>query len=150
MGADVVIDYTTQQFEDHVRDMDGVFDLLGGDTLVKSFGVVKPGTTVVSVAALPEPQTATKDLGRPLLAALFWLVSYRLRAAARRHRAKCRFLFMHPSGSELEELGNLIDAGKLTPVIDRVFPSSEIADAFAYLESGRAKGKVVVRMVPRD
>lgn len=146
LGADVVIDYTTQQFEDHVSGMDSVFDLLGGNTLIKSFGVVKPAATVVSVAALPEPQTATKDLGRPLLAALFWLVSYRLRAAARRHKARYRFLFMHPSGSELEELGSLIDAGKLTPVIDRVFPFDKIADAFAYLESGRAKGKVVVRM----
>lgn len=150
LGADVVIDYTTQRFEEHIRGMDGVFDLLGGDTLVKSFGVVKPGATVVSVAALPEPQTATRDLGRPLLAALFWFVSYRLRAAARRQGAKYRFLFMHPSGSELEELARLIDAGKLIPVIDRVFPFSEIAKAFAYLESGRAKGKVVVLMREED
>lgn len=147
LGADVVIDYTKQDFSDHVRDMDGVFDLLGGETLVKSFGVVKPGATVVSVAALPEPQTALKDLGRgPALAALFWLASYRLRAQARRHGARYRFLFMHPSGVELAELGRLIEGGKLEPVIDRIFPFDQVHDAFAYLESGRAKGKVVVRM----
>lgn len=147
LGADIVIDYTAQDFTDHVRDMDGVFDLLGGETLSKSFGVVKPGATVVSVAALPEPQTALKDLGRgPLLAALFWFASYGLRAQARRHDARYRFLFMHPSGSELAELGQLIDQGRLEPVIDRVFPFEDIGDAFAYLESGRAKGKVVVRM----
>lgn len=147
LGADVVVDYTTQAFTDHVSGMDGVFDLLGGDTLSQSFGVVKPGATVVSVAALPEPQTALKDLDRGrALAALFWLVSYGLRTQARKHGARYRFLFMHPSGEELAELAGLIADGKLEPVIDRVFPFEQIGDAFAYLESGRAKGKVVVRM----
>lgn len=148
LGADVVIDYTVQDFTDHVRDMDGVFDLLGGETLSKSFSVVKPGATVVSVAALPEPQTALKDLGRgPLLAALFWFASYGLRAQARKHGARYRFLFMHPSGAELAELAQLIEQGVLNPVIDRIFPFEQIGDAFAYLESGRAKGKIVVRMM---
>ncbi|MCW4460625.1 NADP-dependent oxidoreductase [Sphingomonas sp. BT-65] len=147
LGADVVIDYTAQDFADQVRDMDGVFDLVGGDTLAKSFGVVKPGAKVVSVAALPEPQTAFKDLNRgPALAALFWLASYTLRARARRHGATYRYLFMHPSGSELTELARLIEQGKLEPVIDRVFPFDQIGEAFAHLESGRAKGKVVVRI----
>lgn len=147
MGADVVIDYTTQRFEDHVRDMDGVFDLIGGDTLDKAFGVMKPGATLVSVAALPEPETARKDLGRGHgLQALFWLISLGLRIKARRHGARYRFLFMHPSSAELAELAALVDEGKLTPVIDRVFPFEEVGAAFAYLESGRAKGKVVVQM----
>lgn len=147
LGADQVIDYTTQQFEDHVRDVDGVFDLLGGETLNKAFGVVKPGGLVVSVAAMPEPQTALKDLGRGKgLAALFWVASLPLRLRARRHGVRYRFLFMHPSGSELAELAALIEAGKLEPVIDRVFEFDRTADAFAYLEAGRAKGKVVVRI----
>jgi alcohol dehydrogenase len=147
LGADVVIDYTAQRFEDHVRGMDGVFDLIGGDTLEQAFGVVKRGGTVVSVAALPEPQTALKDLGRGMgLAALFWAVSWRLRAQARKHGVRYRFLFMHPSGAELTELGQLVETRQLTPVIDRVVPFEAIGEAFAYLESGRAKGKVVVRM----
>ncbi len=147
LGADVVIDYTTQRFEDHVRDMDGVFDLIGGETLHKSFQVVKPGRTVVSIAGLPEPETARKDLGRgTALAALFWFASLGLRLRARRHDARYRFLFMHPSGAELAELGRLVETGLLHPVIDRVFPLAEIDRAFAYLESGHAKGKVVVRI----
>ncbi|MCP3731632.1 NADP-dependent oxidoreductase [Sphingomonas sp. MG17] len=147
LGADVVIDYTAQRFEDHVSGMDGVFDLIGGETLEQAFGVVKRGGTVVSVAALPEPQTALKDLGRGMgLAALFWAVSWRLRAQARKHGVRYRFLFMHPSGAELAELGQLVETRQLTPVIDRVVPFEAIGDAFAYLESGRAKGKVVVRM----
>lgn len=150
LGADVVIDYTTQKFEDHVHGMDGVFDLLGGETLAKSFGVVKRGGKVVSIAGMPEPQTARKDLGRgPLLAALFWLASFSLRAQARKHGVSYRYLFMHPSGSQLAELGQLIEQKKLEPITDRVFPFAEIGEAFAYLEAGRAKGKVVVRMLDR-
>lgn len=148
LGADRVIDYTTERFQDQLRDMDGAFDLMGGETLEATFGVVRRGGTVVSISGLPEPQTARKDLGMgPLMAAVFWLVSRRLRAAARRHGVKYRFLFMHPSGSELAELARLIEEGRLEPVIDRVFPFAEIGEAMAYLESGRAKGKVVVRMV---
>lgn len=147
LGADRVIDYTTDNFEDQVRDMDGVFDLLGGDTLLKSFGVVKRGGTVVSIAGLPEPVTARKDLGRgPILATLFWIASFRFRAEARKHGVTYRYLFMHPSGAELAELAHLIEAGTLQPVIDRVFPFKEIDQAFAYLEAGHAKGKVVVTM----
>lgn len=148
LGADVVIDYTTQAFEDLLRDMDGVFDLLGGETLKESFRVVKRGGKVVSIAGMPEPETARKDLGRgPLLVTLFWLASYRLRAEARKHGVSYRYLFMHPSGPELAELAGLIEEKTLEPVIDRVFPFAEIGDAFAYLEAGHAKGKVVVRML---
>ena len=147
LGADLVIDYTTQRFEDHVRDVDGVFDLIGGETLKTSFGVVKRGGTVVSIAGLPEPRTARKDLGRGLgLAILFGIVSLGLRVRAWKRGVHYRYLFMHPSGTELAELARLIDDGKLKPITDRVFPFADIGQAFAYLESGRAKGKVVVRM----
>ncbi len=147
LGADVVIDYTSQDFTDHVRGMDGAFDLMGGETLDKVFSVVRPGGKVVTVAGLPEPLTARKDLDRGAgLAALFWLASYRLRARARRHGVGYRFLFMHPSGPELAELAGLIESGTLAPVIDKVFPFAEIDTAFAYLEAGHAKGKVIVRM----
>jgi alcohol dehydrogenase len=147
LGADEVIDYTAQRFVGRVRDMDGVFDLVGGETLDQSFGVVKRGAKVVTVVATPEPETATRDLGRGrALAALFWLASLSLRRKARRQGGQYRFLFMHPSGAELAELTRLVEAGKLQPIVDRVFPFGEIAEAFAYLETGRAKGKVVVRM----
>ncbi|MFM5954515.1 MAG: NADP-dependent oxidoreductase [Novosphingobium sp.] len=147
LGADEVIDYTSQRLEDHVSGVDGVFDLIGGDTLTKAFGVVKPGGMVLSVAALPEPQTALKDLKMGLgYAALFWLISLPLRLRAWRHGARYRFLFMHPSGPELDELGRMVEDSRLAPVIDRVFPFAELPQALAYLEQGRAKGKVVVQM----
>ncbi len=145
LGADVVIDYSRERFEDHLTGYDCAFDLIGGDTLSRLFQVLKPGARVVSVAGLPEPQTARKDLGRgPALAALFWLASLGIRLRAARHGASYRFLFMHPSGSDLAHLASLIDAGKLDVIVDRIFPFADTKQAMAYLETGRAKGKVVV------
>ena len=147
LGADVVIDYTHQRFEEVLHDYDGVFDLLGGDNLARSFSVVKRGGTVVSIAGIPEPETARRDLGRgSALAALFWIVSFGTRRTAARHGVRYRYLFMHPSGSDLEAIAALIDAKKIEVVIDQIFPFAKTKEALAYLEGGRAKGKVVVSM----
>ena len=146
LGADRVIDYTREKFEDQVHDVDAAFDLIGGDTLHRTFGIVRKGGVVVSISALPEPETA-KDLDAGArMATLFWFASIPLRLRAFMKGVRYRFLFMRPSGSELAELAALIDDGLLEPIIDRVFPFDEIADAMAYLEKGHAKGKVVVRM----
>ena len=145
LGADIVIDYTRERFDLALHDYDAAFDLLGGDDLARSFSVVKRGGTVVSVAGMPEPETARRDLGRgSALAALFWVVSFRTRRNAARFGVRYRYLFMHPSGADLETIGALIDAHKIEVVVDRTFPFSEAKTALAYLESGRAKGKVVV------
>ncbi|HEY1091917.1 MAG TPA: zinc-binding dehydrogenase, partial [Burkholderiaceae bacterium] len=88
-----------------------------------------------------------RDLGRPgLLEALFWFASLGMRRVAAQHGARYRYLFMHPSGTELAELAALIDAGKIEVIVDRVFPFAQAKEALAYLESGRAKGKVVVSL----
>jgi NADPH:quinone reductase-like Zn-dependent oxidoreductase len=147
LGADVIIDYTTQDFTKELRDWDAAFDLLGGDALSKTFSVVRRGGKVVSVAGLPEPTTATKDLHRGAgLATLFWFASAGLRFHAWRAGVAYRYMFMRPSGKDLEVLTSLIEAKKLEAVVDRVFPFAKIAEAFAYLETGHAKGKVVVTM----
>lgn len=147
LGADVVIDYTQRRFEDELRDYDGAFDLVGGDTLARAFQVVRRGGALVSIAGMPEPQTARKDLGRgPGLAALFWLASLGTRLRARRRGVRYRYFFMHPSAADLAELARWIDAGELEVVVDRTFPFDQVSDAFAYLETGRAKGKVVVNL----
>ena len=147
LGADVVIDYTRERFDAVLHDCDAAFDLLGGDDLARSFSVVKRGGAVVSIAGMPEPQTARRDLGRgTALAALFWAASFGTRRIAARHGVRYRFLFMHPSGPDLEAMTELIDAKKLEVVVDRVFPFAQAKEALAYLEAGRAKGKVVVSM----
>lgn len=145
LGADVVVDYTRERFEDRLTGYDCVFDLMGGETLARAFAVLKPGGKLVSIAGLPEPQTARQDLGRGFgLAALFWVASLATRMRAARHHATYRYLFMHPSGADLAQLASLIDDGKIQVVVDRVFPFDEASQAMAYLESGRAKGKVVL------
>ena len=147
LGCDDVIDYTSQDISRVSDRFDAGFDLIGGKTLDQMFDVMKPGTKVVSVAALPEPRTAIEDLGgRSVLAVLFWIISYKIRSRARRANVAYRYLFMHPSGTELAELGALIEQGRLKVVVDKAFSFREIPEALAYVESGRAKGKVVVTM----
>jgi alcohol dehydrogenase len=147
LGADLVIDYTRERFEDKLSGYDGAFDLLGGDTLARLWSVVKPGGRVVSIAGVPEPLTARKDLGRGRgLAALFWIVSLTTRIRAARHGISYRYLFMHPSGGDLDYLASLIVLKQLEVVVDRVYPFAEVREAMAYLETGRAKGKVVLSM----
>lgn len=148
LGADHVIDYQKERAQDVLQGYDYAFDLIGGDELTGAFRVVKPGGTVVSVAGMPEPSTARVDLDRgPLLTALFWLASAKIRGAARKRHIRYRFLLMHPSGADLEFLGKLVQQADLNVVVDRVYPLDEIAEAFTYLEQGHAKGKVIVEMV---
>ena len=147
LGADHTIDYTQGAFDRELRNLDGALDLVGGETLSRLFRVVKPGGKVVSIAGIPEPTTARQDLQLGWgLTFLFWLASARLRGTARRYGVQYRYYFMHASGSDLEELARLIDAGKLKVIVDRCFPFSQIQDAFVYLEQGHAKGKVIVHM----
>jgi NADPH:quinone reductase-like Zn-dependent oxidoreductase len=147
LGCDEVIDYTTQDIAKVGRRFDAGLDLIGGKTLSQMFEIMKPGTQIVSVAALPEPQTATKDLaGGRVLAAVFWIISHGIRSRARRAGIRYRYLFMHPSGSDLVQLAEVIERGKLKVIVDRTYPFAEITEALAYVESGRAKGKVVVTM----
>ncbi|HEY2527033.1 MAG TPA: NADP-dependent oxidoreductase [Xanthobacteraceae bacterium] len=147
LGCDEVIDYTAQEISKVGRQFDAGLDLVGGESLRQMFEVVKPGASIVSIAALPEPQTAIRDLGgRRALAVLFWVISYGIRLRARRAGVGYRYLFMHPSGSDLAQLAELIDRGKLRVIIDKTYPFAQIAEALAYVERGHAKGKVVVAM----
>jgi alcohol dehydrogenase len=145
LGCDEVIDYTIQDISKEEGRFDAGFDLIGGKTLEQMFDIMKPETRIVSVAAVPEPQTAIRDLGgRRALAGVFWIISYGIRSRARRAGISYRYLFMHPSGSDLALLAELIEQGKLKVVVDRTYPFAKITEALDYVESGRAKGKVVV------
>ncbi|MBU3862730.1 NADP-dependent oxidoreductase [Streptomyces sp. 4503] len=147
LGAETVIDYRTQNFKDRLSDYDGAFDLTGGQDLIDSFAILKRGAKTVSVAGIPDATTARVDLDAgPLVTAALTVASAKIRRAARRKGVGYRYLFMHPSGADLEVLAELVDKGRLETVTDRVFPFEQITEAFAYLEQGHAKGKVVVQM----
>ena len=146
LGADEVIDYRNNDFETILRDYDVVLDTQGGKTLEKSLPVLKPGGKVISVAGPPEPDFA-KEFGLNwLLIQAVRLLSLQIRRKAKRRGVTYSFLFMKASGSQLHELGSLIDSGAIRPVVDRVFPFRSTTEALAYVEKGRAKGKVVVKM----
>jgi NADPH:quinone reductase-like Zn-dependent oxidoreductase len=123
-----------------------VLDTLGGEALEKSIQVLKPHGTIISISGPPDPAFG-KSIGANFLVQLAMrLMSRRIRRLAEKHRMHYRFFFMRPSGKQLRRIAALIDAGDLRTVVDRVFPFDETKEALAYVESGRAKGKVVIRM----
>jgi NADPH:quinone reductase-like Zn-dependent oxidoreductase len=145
LGASEVIDYTKADFAELLSGYDVVLDSLGGDNLTKSLTVLKPGGLAVSVVGPPDPAFAGQ-VGRPLLKPVMALMSRKIRARARRLGVRYSFFFMRADGAQLKTLAALYDAGTLRPVLDRTFPFDETLDAMAYVEQGRAKGKVVVTM----
>jgi NADPH:quinone reductase-like Zn-dependent oxidoreductase len=146
LGADIVIDYRKDDFETLLHDYDVVLDTLGGETLEKSLRVLKPGGKLISLSGPPDPDFA-KDIGSTwILRLVMRLLSYRIRQKAKRHQVSYSFLFMRASGDQLREIASLIDSGIIRPVVDRVFPFASTKEALVYVETGRAKGKVVVKV----
>ena len=146
MGADIAIDYKTTDFAKVLRDYDVVLNSLGTETLNKSLEVLKPGGKLISISGPPDPDFA-KDQGASwFLKFVMSLLSSGIRKKAKRHRVSYSFLFMRASGEQLSEITSLIDAGVIRPVVNRVFPFDSTGEALAYVETGRAKGKVVVKV----
>ncbi len=146
LGADVVIDYKKDDFESVLHDYDVVIDTQGGQTLEKSLLVLKPGGKVISVAGPPEPDFAKEFGANWFLIQAMRALSFQIRRKAKRRGVTYSFLFMKASGDQLRELGSLIDSGAIRPVVDQVFPFQSTMEALAYVEKGRAKGKVVVKI----
>lgn len=146
LGADVVVDYRQQDFEEVLRDYDVVLNSQDATTLEKSLRVLKPGGKLISISGPPDPRFA-EDIAAPAFVKLV----VRLLSAGIRRRARARgvdyaFLFMKANGSQLREITRLVEAGAVRPVVDRVFPFAATNDALRYLETGRARGKVVVQV----
>lgn len=146
LGADEVIDYKRQEFEEILRDYDAVLGTVRGDSIEKSLRILKPGSRVVSLVGPPDAAFARSRGMSFFMVFVFGLLSRKIIRHAKRREAAYSFLFVHPDGGQLAAIGGLLEAGKIRPVIDKVFPFGEAKEALAYLEQGRAKGKVVVRM----
>jgi NADPH:quinone reductase-like Zn-dependent oxidoreductase len=143
LGADEVIDYTRQDFAEVLAGYDVVLDSLGADSLEKSLTVLKPGGLAISVVGPPDPGFA-KQLGQPVLAPVMALLSRKVRRRAKRLGVRYSFFFMRADGAQLKLLAELYDNGTLRPVLDRTFPFDQTLDALAYVEQGKASGKIVV------
>jgi NADPH:quinone reductase-like Zn-dependent oxidoreductase len=146
LGADEVIDYKKQQFEDVLRGYDAVLGTMRGDAIEKSLQILKPGSAIVSLVGPPDAAFARGRGMNVFMVFLFGLLSRKILRRAKASRATYSFLFVHPDGSQLAELGKLLEAGHVRPVIDKVFPFEQAKEALAYLETGRARGKVVVQI----
>jgi len=148
LGADVAIDYRTERFEDVATDCDVVLDSAGGDTLVRCFECVKPGGVVVSInSSTPSPAFARSWGLNPIIVFAIRMLSRRTLAAARKHNARYEYFFVDADGEQLRHITRLVESGAITPLVDRVFRLEEVRDALAYSESGRATGKVVIKVL---
>jgi 2-desacetyl-2-hydroxyethyl bacteriochlorophyllide A dehydrogenase len=123
LGADIVIDYKTQNFENEIKDYDVVFDMMGGDIMNRSFKVLKKGGCLVSIKSFEDSKGLAKQYG-----------------------LKFESFFMWPSGEMLKQLAQLISDGALKPVIDRTFSIDQLKEAYEHLNTGRAKGKIVIEV----
>jgi NADPH:quinone reductase-like Zn-dependent oxidoreductase len=147
LGADEVIDYKQQEFEDVLRDYDAVLGTVRGDALEKSLRILKSGSNVVSLVGPPDVAFARARGMNFLMKFVFGSLSRKIIRHARKRGVEYSFLFVHPDGRQLAEIGEVLQAGRIRPVIDKVFPFDQAKEALAYLEKGRAKGKVVVQIL---
>ncbi len=144
LGCDVPIDYTAARFEDVAKGCDAVLDTMGGETLMRSLAMVKEGGAVVSIAGLPDEPTAVKlGIALPVRLVLRFLTR-KVGAAAAARQVRYRYLFMDPSGQQLEQLAALVEAGKLKALVEKTFPLEQAQAAVEAVESGRTRGKVVL------
>lgn len=146
LGADVVVDYKQNDFETKLSDYDLVLHSQDGKALEKSLRVLRSGGRLISISGPPDP-TFAEEIGAPWFVKIFTrLASSGVRRKARRLDTTFSFLFMKASGDQLRQIAALVDAGHIRPVVDKVFPFQSTNEALAYVETGRAKGKVVIKV----
>ena len=146
LGADEVVDYKQQEFENVLRDYDAVLGTVRGDGIEKSLRILKPKGIVVSLIGPLDAAFARARRMNFLMEFVFSLMSRKIIGLAKKRDVEYSFLFVHPDGRQLAEIAKLLDAGSIRPVIDKVFAFDQAKQALAYLEGGRAKGKVVVKI----
>ncbi|WP_426338195.1 NADP-dependent oxidoreductase [Pseudoduganella sp. S-14] len=147
LGADEIVDYKKQEFEKTLRGYDAVLGTVRGDGIEKSMQVVKPGSSIVSLIGPPDAAFAQERGMNFLMKFVFGLLSRKVIRLARKRNAQYSFLFMRPDGRQLGKIGEMLESSRIRPVIDKVFPFANAKEGLAYLEQGRAKGKVVVELV---
>ncbi|TCU11201.1 NADP-dependent oxidoreductase [Rhizobium sullae] len=146
LGADVVVDYRKDDFEKVLSGYDVVLNSQDARTLEKSLNVLKPGGKLISISGPPDPEFARERGLNLVLRLILRLLSRAIRIKAKRRGVKYSFLFMWAQGDQLSKITSLIESGAIRPVVDRVFPFEATNEALAYVETGRVKGKVVIKV----
>lgn len=146
LGADVVVNYKTEDFEKKLSGYDLVLHSQDAKALEKSQRVLRPGGKLVSISGPPDPAFGAEIDSPWYLRLLMWVLSFATRRRAKSLQTHFAFLFMKASGEQLRALTQLVEAGAIRPVVDRVFPFASTNEAIAYVEAGRSKGKVVIQL----
>ena len=146
LGADIVIDYKKDDFETILKDYDMVLNSQDALTLEKSLRILKPCGKVISISGPPDTAYAKENGLSWFMKMAIYFLSYKVNRLAKKQKADYAFLFMNANGQQLTAITSLIEAGKIVPVIDKVFPFDQTNDALNYVMSGRAKGKVVIKV----
>jgi NADPH:quinone reductase-like Zn-dependent oxidoreductase len=146
LGADVIVDYKKDDFETKLSDYDLVLHSQDSKALDRSLHVLRAGGRLISISGPPDPDFAA-EIGAPWFVKLFTrLLSFGARRKAKSLNTTFSFLFMKANGDQLRQSAALIDAGHIRPVVDKVFPFQSTNEALAYVETGRANGKVVIKV----
>lgn len=146
LGADIIIDYRKENFETILKDYDVVLNSQDTKALHNSLKVLKPGGTVISISGPADPEFGVQINANFFVRILLKLLSAGIRKQAKRLGVNFSFLFMKAHGDQLRQITSLIEFGAIKPVIDKVFPFEQTNEAMAYVETGRAKGKVVIKL----
>ncbi|MEE2057069.1 NADP-dependent oxidoreductase [Rhodococcus artemisiae] len=144
LGADLVIDYRTQDFEQVLHDYDLVLDSLGGENLEKSLRVLRRGGRAIGISGPPDPAFARENGLNPLLRLAITGLSAGIRRRARKLGVRYEFLFMRADGDQLRKIGQLVDDGVLRPVVGQLFPFDETPQGLQALSKGGIRGKAVI------
>jgi len=146
LGADIVIDYRKDDFETILKDYDLVLNSQDKKTLKKSLRILKPNGKVISISGPPDPDFGKQINANWLLKIVLKFLSAGIRRKAKQLGVNFSFLFMRAQGEQLSQITKLIESGALKPIIDKVFTFEQTNEAMSYVETGRAKGKVVVKV----
>ncbi|MFC5125202.1 NADP-dependent oxidoreductase [Pseudoclavibacter helvolus] len=144
LGADHLVDYRSEDFEQRLAGYDFVLDSLGGENLEKSLRILRPGGIAVGISGPPTPEFARSAGLNPVLRLAIAGLSGKVRKQAKRLGVNYRFLFMRASGEQLREISELVDGGALRPVVGRIFQFAEAVQALESLKAGGIRGKVVI------
>ena len=147
LGADKVIDYTKHNYLDEGAKFDVVFDTLGGEHTLNAFKVLKDGGRVVSISGALDSITAKQFGLNKFVRLILAFQARKVTKAAAKMNAMYRFLFMSSSGAQLKKIAQLYESGSIKPVIDKTYDFKSSIPALEYLSTGRAKGKVIVKIV---
>lgn len=146
LRADFIIDYKNSDFENMLSNYDVVLNSQDKKTLEKSLRILESGGKLISISGPPTPDFANEIKAPWFIKIILSLLSSGIRKKAKDRNVDYSFLFMRADGKQLNEITKLIESGIIKPVVDKVFSFEKTNDALSYVESGRAKGKVVIKI----